>query len=498
MRNLSLQDLVKGIAMLLLLIPVVGQAQQHHYWNAQFGARSSLMGGAVIAGANDNSAIYYNPAALTVASNSSISLNANAYQMAWFSMKDGLGSGYDLSGRSFDLYPQFASGSIDFKNPKLKVGYALLTREYSYLKMDERFETFTDAIPGLPGDEEFIGSFEYLNRVNEQWAALSVGYQLTPKVSVGLTQFFGYRSQTSRATFTTEAVTSVPGNPFYIARVRQHEDVSYDNIKALWKLGFLFDFNRLKVGLTVTSPSVNINPAGLSTGTVRREFSVENLNVFLPADLYPTFLASDKQEELKSNYKYPLAVGLGIEYNTPKTKIAVAAEYFSEIAKYRVLNGIQRSVFRPSNVLQGLATDEFNSVVNHSKAVVNVAVGLEQVITPKWSLLAGFRTDLNAFDYDVATAGATSVIGEIVTEPTFWDLYHFSLGVSINRKGSKMTIGASYYTNFAPNARQYSNYDSPKDFNFFEGTVNNNAKTSSTGLRVIIGYTHYLKSKSDK
>ncbi|OJJ17799.1 hypothetical protein BKI52_28475 [marine bacterium AO1-C] len=486
---------MKGITMLFLLVPYAGLTQQHHYWNAQYGARSSLLGGAVIAGVNDNSAIYYNPAALTEATNASISLNANAYEVSWFNMKDGLGQGYDLEARSFDLYPQFASGSINFKNPKLKMGYALLTRDYTYLKMDERFVTFTDAIVGLPGNEEFIGSFEYLNRVNEQWAALAVGYQLSPKLSIGLTQFFGYRSHTSRATFTSEAVTSIPGNPFYIARVRQHEDISYDNIKAIWKLGILLNLEHWKIGLTVTSPSVNINPAGYSTGTVRREFSVENLNVFLPDTLYPTFLASDKQEDIKSLYKYPLSVGLGIEYSTPKIKVSISAEYFSEIAKYRVLSGQLRSIFRPSNVLQNLATDEFVSVVNHSKQIVNVAVGLEQVITPKWSLLAGFRTDVNAFDYDVAIAGATSPIGEIVTEPTYWDLYHFSLGVSINRKRNKMTIGLNYYTNFSPNARQYSNYDNPKDFNFFEGEVNNNARTTSTGLRLIIGYTHYLKSE---
>ena len=36
-------------------------AQDDHYWSQQYGAESTLMGGAMVGGAGDNSAVYYNP-----------------------------------------------------------------------------------------------------------------------------------------------------------------------------------------------------------------------------------------------------------------------------------------------------------------------------------------------------------------------------------------------------------------------------------------------------
>lgn len=477
----------------LTTLPLV--AQQHHYWNMQFGARSSLLGGAVVAGNNDNSAIYYNPAALTLSSNASISLNANVYQMAWFDVKNGLGAGLDINSTEFDLYPQFVAGTIDFKNPRLKVGYALLTRDYHYLKLDERYETFTDAIPGLAGNEEFIGSFEYFNRANEQWAGLAVGYQLHPKFSIGLTQFVGYRAQTSRSTFTSEAVSTDLSRSFYVARVRQHEDIAYTNVKTLWKLGFLLDLKPLRVGLAITTPSVNINISDKSTGTSRREFSISNLNVTLPDSIYPNALATDRQEGIASTYKTPFSVALGLEYAAPSTKVSMTVEYFSEIDKYWVLRPEVRPVFRPSNVFKSLATDEFLAVANYSQSIVNVAVGVEQKLSPTWSLLAGFRTDFNTFDEEAGEEGAKSLLGEIIPDPTYWDLFHVSAGIMIKQKYSRFTAGLSYYFSVSNDDLQFTNYDNPKDFNFFEGALDNTAQTRSRALKLVIGYTHYLKPK---
>ena len=46
---------------ILMLVSYALTGQDSHYWSNQFGTRSSLLSGAVIAGYSDNSMIHYNP-----------------------------------------------------------------------------------------------------------------------------------------------------------------------------------------------------------------------------------------------------------------------------------------------------------------------------------------------------------------------------------------------------------------------------------------------------
>ena len=56
-------------------------AQDYHYWSEQFGATATLLGGAVIAGVRDNSALYYNPGTLGFIEGNSISVTATLYKL---------------------------------------------------------------------------------------------------------------------------------------------------------------------------------------------------------------------------------------------------------------------------------------------------------------------------------------------------------------------------------------------------------------------------------
>jgi len=55
-------------------------AQDTHYWNHQYGTRSTLLGGAVIGSVTDMAATYYNPAALALFPNPEILLSGKVYQ----------------------------------------------------------------------------------------------------------------------------------------------------------------------------------------------------------------------------------------------------------------------------------------------------------------------------------------------------------------------------------------------------------------------------------
>jgi hypothetical protein len=105
----------------LLLIShfILGQS---HYASQQFGARSSFLGGAVIASVEDNSALFYNPAAIGFLTQSTLTINANMYQLDYINLSNGAGNGIDLNSIRPIIYPQLVSGIISFdKKPRLKM-----------------------------------------------------------------------------------------------------------------------------------------------------------------------------------------------------------------------------------------------------------------------------------------------------------------------------------------------------------------------------------------
>ena len=67
--------------------------QDAHYWNIQYGTRSTLLGGAVIGSVSDLSATFYNPGAVALFPDRSFVLSAMVYQIETITVDDGAGPG---------------------------------------------------------------------------------------------------------------------------------------------------------------------------------------------------------------------------------------------------------------------------------------------------------------------------------------------------------------------------------------------------------------------
>ena len=101
------QPLLKYL--LILVISAIGigtvPAQDTHYWNLQYGTRSTLLGGAVIGSVSDMAATYYNPAALALFPTQEILLSGKVYQYSSLTLSNGTGPGKDLTSSTIEAAP---------------------------------------------------------------------------------------------------------------------------------------------------------------------------------------------------------------------------------------------------------------------------------------------------------------------------------------------------------------------------------------------------------
>jgi hypothetical protein len=443
--------------LLSLLSPILLLGQDNHYWSQNFGARSSMLSGAVTAGVRDNSAVFYNPAGIGLDSTQSFSLNANLY-------------------RIHKLRILLAS-SLPIKHPKWSASFALIMRHFDNERIRYRHEQFSDIFPDAFGNEEFIGNFEYENNVIEQWGGLAFAYSPNEHLSIGLTTFIAYRNQKFRFGYNTRAITVDPNNLF-VSSLVLNDEIVIDNFRLLWKAGLAYQTGIFKLGLTLTAPSLNV----VGFGNVSRELSYYNYPSVNNINDRSDLLGNDRQQNLKSTFKTPWAVGAGFEFEFAKHRLMLNTEFFSAISNYRVLNTESRPFIRPSGLSYPIPQDEFLTVLASGSAVMNFGFGHEWSFTDKMALLWGFRTDFAAEpEY---TDGFEMYLNNIT-----FDLYHVTLGYAIKLKKSGLNFGLDYAFSGTNAIETISNFDQPERIYYALPTEQYNSSFRYNGLSLILGFT---------
>lgn len=472
----------------LLCFTCLIQAQDTHYWTNQFGARASLLGGAVIAGLDDNSAVYYNPANLTFIKQSTVSLNTSIYKYTDIYIGNGAGTNVDLTSQRISLYQQMISGLLT-KNPekRWRLGFNILTRQHVNLDMTQRHEAIYEINPTQAGLEHYIGSIELRNSLNETWGCLGMGYKINAHFSVGLTAIVTYRAQ--RHTF-SYAARSISGDssyivnniPFDIATNSYYVHARTNLVGGLLKAGFHARFGGWRFGLNVSSPSITI----WGESRVQREIGRTNL----PGNVDQ--ILTGEQTQLKSQYKYPWTIGLGVAYLYKTGLISIVAEYFSKIKQYKMIESDPNQPTFPA-FLSRPGLDLF-TVHHGANQLVNVGIGWEQQLVDKIKLHLGFRSD---FSYARRSDRIRQGDLTIVSAPI--DLWHCSAGISWRRKASLMSIGLNYtYGHRDKGFSQLINFTEPvidAPLLFLVGERNESAFINYHSITLLIGYTYYFALK---
>ena len=105
----------------------MASAQDSQYATHQFGTRASLMGGAVIGYARDNSSIYYNPGSLAFVDSNSITITANMYQIEQIKIAAPDIFQQAISSTKIASVPLMVSGMLGQGKSRLKIGYGVIS-----------------------------------------------------------------------------------------------------------------------------------------------------------------------------------------------------------------------------------------------------------------------------------------------------------------------------------------------------------------------------------
>ena len=465
-------------ALVLLLFSEL-HSQDSHYWTQQFGTRSALLSGAVLGGANDNTMIYYNPAALAFMQNASISINANAYGIENIRVENALGRTADFESAKIGSIPLLAGGMLRTGNEKWKLGYAFISPVNLNFKGIARAEGNFDLLedPQSEGLEETVSEASVTNRTSELVFAMGIGHQLNDYWAVGLSNLFTVRSLSFQRSLSTYIFQNDPERTLVGGNLLQNAD--YYNVRYAAKLGVVFQKGNWQSGLTLTTPSLNL----FGQGTVASNIAIRNLRII--DDTPRSGVATARQAEVKTTFKSPLSVALGTNYTRGRSHIGIAVQYFAGQDIYDVMEPAPGNFVRPAELAPQLQSDEFLSLKAGAKSVINIALGYEYQLDENLSLLFGARSDNSFFDKDLNDGPGI--------KPTIssWDIYHFSGGITLDRENSSLSLGLLYSTGSKGDYEQPGTFDPDNPDLVVGSTTITSAKYSNVGI--LLGYTFYFK-----
>jgi hypothetical protein len=453
-----------GATVLVLIVSLQStQGQDTQYWNLQYGTRSTLLGGAVIGSVSDLSATYYNPGALGLNKAGGLLLSTGVYEGNSLKLE---GSGIEkrqISSFGFDVSPSLVAGRLAADSGSAdRLAYSLLTRQRANVNLQWRFVGTKETIPGVRGSGSVSQNAALLQNLSEMWAGFTWSRALSPVVGIGVTTFFALRSQTKGVTLSTSAITDSSG----VAGLTYQNNYDYYNVRVLWKAGLAVDLSPLSLGVSLTTPSLNLFGSG-SAYVNAQSSGLDANGDGVPDQLF----VADYQEKLSSLYYSSWAVGVGASYQLDKFRFDVSAEWYAAVSRFNVL---EPAVF----AAQSTGMQHQNTLSAALQSVLDFGGGVEYVSGEHTSWYASIITDNSGMNAGAGTNFAISSIDYIsVTGGGI-----FSIG------RTKITAGLGYTFGSSP----ISFSDNPV-LNAATGkvyTVASGTTLTSTRLRMVFAFSY--------
>jgi hypothetical protein len=436
----------------IILIQFTLLAQENNYWNIQYGTRSTLLGGAVIGSVSDLSATFYNPGAIALFPDVKFILSAQVYQLDNYKIVDGAAEGKDLDYSSIVPSPNFVAFDLTFNFlGDDRLAFSILTRQNANVEFSARVIDSLEVIASSPGKESFAGGINSEKKFNDVWGGITYSTKLSKVIGLGFTGYISYRSHKASSITILQALLS-NGE---IASYSNINNYRYNNCRALLKAGIGFNLNPLTLGVTATTPSLNMFGSG-SVGT----------HLFV-AGIDTNRFNSNYQEEVKSEFNSSWAVGIGGAYRMRKTKFHLSAEWYDAITRFNVLD-------TETYVSQSSGETLTNDLTHEAKSVINFGVGMDY-----------FATDSLIFSLSVTSDFSASVDNTTTNLAPYaaWDLIHIAGGSTFNVWKSELTVGVVY---------SFGSQTLENNINITPGNDDNNVGRQSefkySQIKVLLGF----------
>ena len=390
--------------------------QDSHYWTSQYGSRATLLGGAVIGSVLDLSGTYYNPGGMSLVEKPHTIMAANVFQYPRVTLARTVPESVPLNRFSPGPAPVLLAGTIRIRRLRDHwFGYSFVARQAVKLGISSSAAGVREVLPDAPGLEDYITQFRLDEKLTESWFGLTWSYKVSRHVGVGITQYIAYRSHRA----ITQELVEALGQGSRLAVAIGERQYSYYHFRALWKIGLACDFEKITLGLTLTSPSLSIGGSG-STGVDSTLAGLDMNGDGTPDD----FLASDFRARLPVTYETPFSIAAGMTLKIRTIRLYTSTEWFARVLPYTVVDS-------PLVVAQSSGEIVSTDVTQELAAVLNWGVGLEWSYSPRFKGYASFTTD-----YSAKKPGTKTNISL-----TDWDIHHIVTGGEFFIKKSSVTFG---------------------------------------------------------
>ncbi len=393
----------------------LSRAQDSHYWTNQYGTQAQLLGGAVVGSAKDLSSTFYNPGVMALTKDAQLALTTDAFQITSINYQNSGFRGVEFSSTKFRPAPGMFALRLPFEifdDHQVAVSY--VTRINFEMDLDGRGN-------GIEVDPEFQRISNSANEiilrhsVSETWTGITWAHKLGASLSLGATSYFGIRSQSGRAQTILQSINE----EYQGSAVVLFDDFSYWNARLLFKIGAIIELSSWKIGLTLTTPSLNL----LGTGSY--SFNEFVISGELPAG--NAILKNNFQEDLPTTFNSPLSLAAGTSYTIFNTVFHFTFEWFNHVAEFEIMEP------RPY-IGQSSGEVHVNKLTYSLSSVINAGIGFEHVLSSDVELYGSFITNFSANDENVNSRFIL----------TFWDIYHISAGTVVNIDKLSITFGLTY------------------------------------------------------